>query len=109
MLPATSRPLPQPPRLRPEVVGAEPGGCWPLVTTVSSHGSRPLAAVTKFPRPVFAVAAPERTAGQPALPEPPGVGGRPCPGPAGPAAVTGQVMGRRRRCETGEGTQLRAS
>ena len=95
---------------RAEVVGRERGAGNPrsLGPSVSSHGPGPYAAVTEFPRAVIALPAQERTAGQSALPEPPGVGGRACPGPAAPAAVTGKVMGRRRRYETGEGTQLRA-
>lgn len=72
---------------------------------ISSHGPGPSAAVTELPRAVTALPAAERAAGQSALPEPPRIGGRACPGPDVPAAVTGQVMGPRRRCQTGQGTQ----
>lgn len=95
-----------------EVVGTkrEGGGLaahLSLGPAISSHGPGPSAAVTELPRAVTALPAPERTAGQSALPEPARVGGRACSGTAAPAAVTGQVMGQRRRCETGEGTQVR--
>lgn len=94
-----------------EVMGTERGVLavhLSLGTAISNHGPGPSAAVTELPRAVTALPAPQRTAGQSALPEPPGVGGRACPGTGAPAAVTGQVMGRRRRSETGEGTQVGA-
>lgn len=69
------------------------GAHWYLSPTISSHGPGPSAAVTELPWAVIALPAPERTAGQSALPEPPRIGGRACPGPDVPAAVTGQVMG----------------
>lgn len=89
------------PRGHPAAVVGWARGTWR--PEISSHGPGPSAAVTELPRAVTAVPAPQRAAGQSALPEPPGLGGRACPGPSAPAASTGQVMKPRATASQGGG------